>query len=359
MKLDLALTGPCGASGVPQSLAEAKFGLNAGTLAAFGTATIQGGATAITLTGAGPLTLSEQDAGVTRADVKFQGAWGPSALEIGDLRIGLHPSNLPAEAGGIALAVRGRYDRVKGEVLLGPIPGTPPGAIGLSAEGLHISGLGQPSGALKVDGNLLGDLAALDQLRAALSGGTRYDLAGSWTGKVSVQPQADGRLHLAWGIQSPDLTRPGAVGKPRSHEGPLNLFGRAFYQADGAKLDVEELGLATPYASLSAKGQIDDATGRRVANLEGGLFPNWATISTLSPRRSSRGQACKEGRRGRSGSKGRSRGPRSPDPQGARRRARRRPGGRAGVRPEDGRDALRHPLRRRTDGHRPDRDHDE
>src|SRR5262249_18485261 len=182
-----------------------------------------------------------------------------------------------ASAPALALAVRGRYDRSKGELILNPIAGTPPGAIGLASAGLHVNGLGQPAGSLRVEGDLLGDVAALDRWIAALTGGARYDLAGSWTGRVSVQPQADGRLNVAMRLDSPDLSRAGAPGQGRSPEGPLALAFRGVYQNDGGQLDLEEFGLVTHYASVAARGRVADATGRRLADLQGILYPNWPT----------------------------------------------------------------------------------
>jgi len=283
VRLQAAISGPSALSGLPQSLSELKVGLAAGQIRALATATSQNGATALDLDASGPLTLSEQTDGVVRGDVKFQGTWRAPALEIGALRVKVHPANVPAEASAPALAVRGRFNRAAGELLLSPIAGTPPGALSVAAEGLRVSGLGSgpPAGGVKVEGNLVGDLAALDQLIAALSGAAPYDLAGSWTAKVTAQPQADGRLQWGMGINSPDLSVAGAPGAPRSQEGPVALTARGKYTSAGGQLAFEELHLVTRYASFDATGQLADATGRRVADMQGSLVPNWQTLNAM------------------------------------------------------------------------------
>lgn len=283
LKLEAAVSGPIAPNGLPRSLGEARVGLAAGQVAAYATSTIQDSGTAMTLVAGGPLTLSEQVDGAPRADVKFQGAWRAPALEIGDLRLNLRPADAPPQAVAVALAVRGRYDSSKGEVTLNPIPGTgtAPGAVGLAGEGLHVSGLGRPGNVLKVEADLMGDLAALDHLLVSLRGGERYDVAGGWSGRVSVAPTADGRLRLAARLDAPDVTRGGAAGQGRSHEGPHALAFKGAYRSEGGRLEIEELGLLTGYASIAARGQVDDAVGRRVADLEGTLAPNWKALNTM------------------------------------------------------------------------------
>jgi translocation and assembly module TamB len=279
MRLEAAASGGADPSGVPQTLGDLKVGLAAGQIGAFATAAAKEGATALSLVASGPLTLSEQTDGVVHGDLKFQGVWRAPALEIGMLRLAVHPANVPAEASPPALAVRGRFDRDLGELVLTPLGGTPPGAIGVAAEGLRIAGLGGVG--MKVDGSLAGDVAALDQLVAGLSGAAPYGLAGIWTGKVTAQPTADGRLQLGVGLSAPDLWRAGAPGQPRSQQGPIALAARATYKADGGLLGFEELRLVTRYAALDGRGPIADVTGRRLADLQGSLTPNWQTLNAL------------------------------------------------------------------------------
>jgi translocation and assembly module TamB len=280
IRLEAAASGGTDASGMPLSLGELKVGLAAGQIGAFATAATKDGQAALSLVASGPLTLSEQTDGVVRGDLKFQGAWRAPALDINTLRLTVHPASVPPEASPPALAVRGRFDRSLGELVLSPLAGTPPGAIGVAAEGLRISGLGGGAG-VKVDGILAGDLAVLDQLLAGLSGAARYDIAGLWTGKVTAQPTADGRLQLGVGLSAPDLTRGGAPGQPRSQEGPIALAARATYKSDGGLLDIEELRLVTRYAALDGRGPLADVTGRRVVDLQGTLTPNWLTLNAL------------------------------------------------------------------------------
>ena len=91
---------------------------------AFATATTRDSATALSFVATGPLTLSEKTDGVVRGDVKLQGTWRAPALEIGELRLKVHPPSVPVEASPLALAVQGRYDEAVGEVVLNPIAGT-------------------------------------------------------------------------------------------------------------------------------------------------------------------------------------------------------------------------------------------
>jgi translocation and assembly module TamB len=86
---------------------------------------------------------------------------------------------------------------------------------------------------------------------------------------------------VAGRIDSLDITRAGAPGQARTLEGPLALAVRVVTHADGQQLDIEELGAVTRYASFAAKGQLADPTGRRVADLQGTLYPNWQTLSGM------------------------------------------------------------------------------
>jgi translocation and assembly module TamB len=245
VRLEAAASGSADASGVPQSLGDLKVGLAAGQIGAFATAAPKDGATAVSLVATGPLTLSEQTDGVVHGDLKFQGAWRAAALEIGELRLGVHPASVPAQARPPALAVRGRVGRSQGDL------------------------------------DLAGDVASVDQLVAGLTGSAPYDLAGQWTGKITVQPLSDGRQQLAVGLSAPDLTGGSAPGQPRSPEGPIALAARAIYKAEGARLDIEQMRLITRYATLDGRGPLADVTGRRVADLEGTLTPNWQTLNAL------------------------------------------------------------------------------
>jgi translocation and assembly module TamB len=284
LKIESAASGGCDPSGIPRSLADLKVRLTAGQIGAFAAATTQNDTMALSLVATGPITLAEQVEGVARADLRFQGAWHAPALEIGELRLKVHPAGVAPESSPLALALTGQFDQARGEVVLNTIAGIPPASVAIApaAGGLKVSGLGHPASSLKVEGSLAGDLAVLDQLIAGLRGGQPYDLAGRWTGLVSAQPLADGRLQLAARIDAPDLSRGGAPGQPRTQEGPLALAVRCDYRSEGGQLGLEELGVVAPLASLSAKGQVADATGRRVADLQGTLYPNWQTLNTLA-----------------------------------------------------------------------------
>ena len=137
---------------------------------------------------------------------------------------------------------------------------------------------------------------------------------GAGAGKVTAQPLADGRLQWGRGSTRPISPWPGDPGQPRSQEGPVALAARGGYASAGGQLAFEELHLVTRYASFDATGQVADATGRRVADLQGSLAPNWQTLNAMFVARPDRGPVptSRAERRGRSGSKGRSRLPRWP-----------------------------------------------
>jgi translocation and assembly module TamB len=279
LRLEAAAAGASSPTGMPQAVADFKVGLAAGQITALARAVTSDGGRMLEAVAAGPLTLSEKTDGVARGDLKFQGSWQSPALEISTLRLGVHPAGVAAEASAPALAVRGRFDQKRGELILNQLAGAPLGAIMVAPEGLRIGGL--DGGGVKVEGSLMGDLAALDQLAAGLSGGASHGLAGSWVGKLSTQPLAGGRYQVGLLLSTPDLSRAGAPGQPRSQEGPFGLAARASYRADGGLLDFEELRLVTRYAALDARGRLADATGRRVADLQGTLTPNWQTLNAL------------------------------------------------------------------------------
>ena len=62
----------------------------------------------------------------------------------------------------------------------------------------------------------------------------------------------------------------------------LNL--KASYRNDADRLDLAEMALASPYASLDASGSLSDLTGRRLVDLKGTLTPHWEAITALVAR---------------------------------------------------------------------------
>ncbi len=196
------------------------------------------------------------------------------------------PARRP-ESQALALSVRGSFDRTKGEIVLSPIPGTSGGggAVNLSAEGVHVSGLGSSSTGLMVSGGLIGDLAALDQVIAGFRGGATYGLAGSWQGKLTVRPQRDGSLLVNARVDSPDISRPVGESTVRQSEAPLSIGGTLTYLAatkEGGWLNIPELNVVTRYATVAVTGFVADPVNRRIADLKGTLSPNWSTLTALA-----------------------------------------------------------------------------
>ena len=273
-RLDLVLGGPATASGLPQSWRDLKLGVHSGAVTADLAATPRDGGHDLTATARAPLTLLDRK---HQAEARLIARWEGSGASIDRLRVALLPDEGAKEpkAEPLALEVRGRYDRERGEIVLSPVSGARGDrAIALAPDGVRVVGIGRPGG-LKATAALVGDVAALRPMVA-----TPADLAGTWSARATAQATDEG-LQLGGRLDLTDLSRPGPAGQGRRAEGPIAVSMKGLYRGDADRLDLAELVLASRYATLEAAGTLAELGGRRLADLKGTLTPDWKAINGL------------------------------------------------------------------------------
>jgi translocation and assembly module TamB len=249
VRIDAAATGPADNAGWPQAWNFAKVALQ--------TEDLNAGATL----GASPpnrvLRIDE-----VRAEMQLPPAPGTPAAE------------------KVRLAMQGQFDPAAGTLDLFAKPGTGPEPIALGPEGLHVVGLNQ-GGTVSMALGLAGDVARLDRTLAAWTGAIPNGLAGGMSIKVGATLGADGGLVVGASVLSPDLTQPEAAGPGRRPVGPVALGLQANKPAGADWIDLGQLTLACRYATINAMGRLDEPAGRRLADLQGTIAPNWPALSAL------------------------------------------------------------------------------
>jgi translocation and assembly module TamB len=268
--LDGTLRGPADGAGLPRGWGSLRLDLASGDLAAALTATA--GPAAIDLDARAEAPLPRRG----RVEARMAGRWADRALDIGEARFTLRPDDPAATVEGtIALSARGRFNPDSGELALDPIPGQAGRAIALAPDGLRVSGLGRER--LRVQLATAGDVSALARAWAAWHGGKPLGLAGTWSGRWSAAG-GDG-LQFGGRVEAQDLSWPASDG--RRSVGPLLLAVRGAYHDEPDRIDLAELVLASPYATLEGSGKIEDPAGRRLADLRGTLKPDWEALNAL------------------------------------------------------------------------------
>ncbi|MEJ7637061.1 MAG: hypothetical protein WKF75_03485, partial [Singulisphaera sp.] len=199
LRLEAAIAGPVAESGLPQDWTAARFGLRTGDVVATLSATSKNQVIAATADVSGALPVAGRDA---LADAKMVIRWHDRVLEIDESQFGLKPADPKVTDGAVRLAARGRYDTATGELTLTPPEGAKLEPIALASEGLKITGLGKSGAVMKVDGGLVGDLAALDRTLAVWKLAERMNLAGGVTARISAQQGVGGRMDLDAKLES-------------------------------------------------------------------------------------------------------------------------------------------------------------
>ncbi len=276
VRLDGSAVGPHALDGLPTGWNSAKLDLKAGDLVADVEAT-SGGANPATLALAANLGLDVGSPAPGRFGAKGSLAWDGKVLTIADLRAALVPSDPASAPGAVALAVQGRYDLKGGELALGPIAGISPGALGLGADGLRVTGLGQGPGPLVARGHLVGDLAAADRLMAAWSGSPSKGLGGAYAARLNATRSKLGQLDINGQVDIDDLFTP-------SSAGPVSLAARLGYRPDEDRVDLAALGLTTGYGRVDLDGMLREPNGRRLLDIQGTFAPRWDVIDGIVAR---------------------------------------------------------------------------
>ncbi len=285
IRFDAASSGPADPSGLPETWENIKINLKSTqdtvTLA---TQTHKDGVTSVNGFASVPVTVSQR---AGQADVKIVGRWRPGKdpkqdmgiVEFDELRLGLCPLDPALAASGtLAFAGRGWLDIDNDGLELTPLPA--PSPLVLGAEGLKLHGIRKtPIGSRAGKGSFVGDLASIEQALSVWTGHEPTGYGGAIAAQIGMGPGEAGRLNLGINLSIPDLSKAAPDGKGRKPEGPLTIAYLGTYDPAIDRLNVGHLGALTRYASLDAKGTIDEPLGRRLADLQGMLAPNWVAAS--------------------------------------------------------------------------------
>lgn len=240
LRLDASSQGARDDSGLPTHWQATRLTLKTDTDSADFSAKRTGEAIAI---------VAEVQAAVTspapgRAEGRTVVQWDGKTGRIDDLRIGLVPSDPNRGAETIGLAAKGQFDLDRGELSLSPVPGLPTGAVGVGESGLKVSGLRQGGQAIRVDGGLVGDLAAVDRLLAA-SGSSPLGMVGTYAVQIGVEPKPGGILAFTTKGQIRELALPSPMGL-------VNFDAQGEYLADRDALELPQARIGTRYGSLAS-----------------------------------------------------------------------------------------------------------
>jgi translocation and assembly module TamB len=257
--------------GTPIDWQEAKLALKSADLTANLTGTSKDGA--IGLVGNLAMDVASPVPGRFGAIARFQHQGSVFAFD--ELRAAVTPADPKAGAFGVvALAVHGKLDLASGEGDFEPIAGTGVSAIGLGPQGAKLSGLGRSDLPLKIEANLVGDLAALDRLLASWSGSPPKGLAGAWSGRATVGRSTLGKLDVDARVDVPDITA-------SKLKGPVGLAIQGGYSPDLDRLDLSTLALSTSYGRVNVNGRLLETKGRKLMELTATVEPIWEAIDPI------------------------------------------------------------------------------
>ncbi|MEO6808654.1 MAG: hypothetical protein ABI353_06030 [Isosphaeraceae bacterium] len=257
--------GPATDSGLPAAWTLAQVGLASGDWTADVTAFPKADGLHLDAFAQAPLSVG-------RFDGHVAGLWSEHILTLDEVRVNARPNGDAAPEALLSLAGQGRFDPKSGSLVLAPMPLPLPvaesSAVGLAPDGLRVVGIGQDG--FRADLAVSGDLAASSKALAAWTKRDPIDLDGHWASRWTVRNQ-DG-LQFAGRVEAFGLIDP-----PAERSLALDLQGT--YRAEGDRIDLSEIVLLTPFARLEASGQIEDLSGRRLADLEGRLVPDWKALN--------------------------------------------------------------------------------
>jgi translocation and assembly module TamB len=275
--VETQIGGPADDRGLPLGWRTTHVELKSGDLAGMlDVRAREDGARTVAASASVPINLADR---AGKAEANLEGLWTGGRLEIASVRAGLRPADDPEQL-LFAWSARGRFDRASGTLALDPIDGAPGGdhVISLGREGVRVAGLGKPSALLQADADFEGSVGALVQAFGTWTGRPRPEVGGNWSLHGSVRSADDG-LNLASRLDLVDLSWPTADGSKRHTEPPLGLASRATYRPEADRIDVYEIVLTSYYATLEASGQVNELTGRCVADLRGSLQPDWKRVN--------------------------------------------------------------------------------
>jgi translocation and assembly module TamB len=264
VRIEAALDGPASDLGLPCDWGSLEFKVRTGTLTAHLRAKPRVAAREATVSVDAPFAYGDRKG---RLEGRVSGHWNETAAVIELARVAIVPEDAESPGEPIAIVAEGHFDRARGELVLTPPPGVAASApaIALSPDGLRIAGIGQPN-ALRVDGALSGDLAAVGRLIGSWGGPALGPLTGRWSAQTAVR-ETDGSWQFGGQINVPG--------------GPLRVALQGGYQPARDRIDLAEIVLSSRYAALEASGQINDPDGAQRVDLLGRLTPDWKAINDL------------------------------------------------------------------------------
>lgn len=288
VRFDAAVSGPADPTGLPATWESLRVNAVAGPDKVILAGKVAGGVTSVSGSASLPVSFSQRDG---RADVALAGRMkpgpdgNPGLIEFDTLQASLRPSDPAlAAAGSVAVSVRGSVDLVNDDLTLNPLP-LPAGfptVVAVGPEGLKYHGLLKtPLTAKAAKGVLVGDLAAVERLLFVWTGREPGGYGGTARAQVGMGP-GEGRLNVGLTLTVPDLSRPTSDGKGRRPEGPLTVAFGGGYAPDADRVTFDALSVTSRYARIDASGRVDEATGRRVADLQGTLAPAWEGVTALA-----------------------------------------------------------------------------
>ena len=283
-KLQADARGPAALNGIPTGLATANLLIQSRELAAQLIAEPEGDAVAVRASLATNLLLADR---TEQIEARASGSWpGGRRFDFEELIAGLRKIGTPADQALMAIAARGSLDLDAGTLQLAALPRTvgPTGAPAIEPldEGLKISGLNRPGEPLSVEGRVAADLTALDRIQMAWRGGEPLGYSGVVAAGVAARREPAGPIVFGVNLASDDLTMysvpgPGMPPTPRVL-GPATLAAKGQYDPSPDALALDTLTVRSRYGTLDAAGTIAELTGRRVADLNGKLAPDWAKL---------------------------------------------------------------------------------
>lgn len=288
VRFDLSANGPAEASGVPKTWENVRLNLKSSRDSVAVAATQRDGVVSMTVAGSVPVPpeVSSRDG---QADVKLIGRWKPSQgqgkLEFDELRLLLRPTDPALVGGTFVFAARGWLDLDADDLVMNPLP-LPAGAVeavAVAPEGLKVHGLrNTPTGGKAAKIGLVGDLSALERVLLVWMGRPPSGLGGAFAAQLGAGPGDAGKLNLSLTATVPAFTRAAADGKGLTQEGTVSLAYRGAYDPAADRLTIDALVAGTRYGRFEAAGKLDAPAGRRLADLQGTIAPNWETVSTIA-----------------------------------------------------------------------------
>ena len=272
VRLKGAVSGASVEDGLPRGWASAEIALTSGDASAGLTMANRDGGTDLAATVGLIVDIADRP---RRAEAHASGRWGSPVVAIDRARLALRPIDEGDTSSPLVLEGRGRYDREADLLRIEPTasPGSSRAAT-LGPDGIQVQGLGGQGEGIRAEADLLGDLAAI-----ASDFGLATDLAGSWSARLLARRSEAGGLDLGARVDLDDVSWPTGDGKARRSIATLGLAARGLTSAEGDRIDLPEVVLASPYATLEASGVVHDLKGNKGFELLGKLSPDWSSIN--------------------------------------------------------------------------------